>query len=147
MQDDLLSQHQGIRLDTSNWPILALTPTDNASDQSIQDFMGEFFDMLMAKKERYALIVDLRKRTNMSRKQRKLMSDELNKHKEFAEEYNAGTALIVNSGVMRGIMMSVFWLFNPKHPTDVFKTTEDAFAWANSQLNPATRVPRSGQGA
>jgi hypothetical protein len=147
MQDDQLAQYQGIRFDTSNSPILVLTPMDNVSDQSIQDFMVNFFDMLMAKKRRYALIVDLRERTNLSRKQRKLISDELNKQKEFEEEYNAGTALIVNSAVVRGIMMSVFWLFSPKHPTDVFKTMEDAASWANKRLNPAIRISRYSQGA
>jgi hypothetical protein len=147
MQDDLLARHEGIRLDTSNWPILVLTPMDNISDESIQDFMESFFAMVKAKKERYALIVDLRQRTNMSRKHRKLLTDELNKNKEFEEDYNAGTALIVNSAVIRGIMMSLFWLFSPKHPTDVFKTMERAVSWANSRLNPAIRLSRTSQGA
>jgi hypothetical protein len=147
MQSDLLARQEGIRLDTSNWPILVLTPTDNISDQSIQDFMERYFAMVNAKKERYALVVDLRQKTNMSRKHRKFHTDELNKNKEFAEGYNAGTALIVNSAVIRGIMMSVFWLFSPKHPTDVFKTMEQAVSWANSRLNPAIRLSRTSQGA
>ena len=58
MQNDLLARHEGIRLDTSNWPILVLTPMDNISDQSIQDFMERYFAMVDAKKERYALIVE-----------------------------------------------------------------------------------------
>jgi hypothetical protein len=44
-------------------------------------------------------------------------------------------------------MMSVFWLFSPKHPTDVFKTMEEAVSWANSRLNPAIRLSRPNQGA
>ena len=146
MQNDLLTQHQGIQLDTSNWPIMILTPTDNVTDQSVEDFMTTFFEVVRAKKERYALIVDLRQKTNLSYKQRRLMTAQLNENKEFAEQYNAGTALIVNSAVVRGIMMSVFWLFNPKHPTDVFKTMEDAFTWANARLRPNLRLTSSDTG-
>ena len=146
MQNDLLARHEGIRLDTSNWPILVLTPMDNISDQSIQDFMERYFAMVDAKKEHYALIVDLRQKTNMSRKHLKFHADELNKNKEFAEGYNAGTALIVNSPVIRGIMMSVFWLFSPKHPTNDFKTMEQAVSWAKTRLDPAIRLSRTSQG-
>jgi hypothetical protein len=147
MQNDLLTQHQGIKLDTSNWPVMVLTPTDNVTDQSIQDFMITFFEVVKSKDERYALIVDLREKTNMSYRQRKLMTSELNKNKDFAEQYNAGTALIVNSAVIRGIMMSIFWLFSPKHPTDVFKTMEDAFSWATARLKPSIRLTSSDTGA
>jgi hypothetical protein len=147
MQNDLLTRHQGIQFDTSSWPIMVLTPTDNVTDQSIEDFMTTFFEVVRTKKERYALIVDLRQKTNLSHKQRKYMTGELNRNKDFAEKYNAGTALIVNSAVVRGIMMSVFWLFSPKHPTDVFKTMEDAFVWANTRLRPNIRLTSADTGA
>ncbi len=147
MQNNLLTQHQGIKLDISNWPVMVLTPTDNVTDQSIQDFMITFFEVVKSKDERYALVVDLREKTNMSYRQRKLMTTELNKNKDFAEQYNAGTALIVNSAVVRGIMMSVFWLFSPKHPTDVFKTMEGAFSWATARLKPSIRLTSSDTGA
>jgi hypothetical protein len=126
---------------------MILTPTDNVTEQSIEDFMVTFSDVVKSKDERYALVIDLRQRSSMSRKQRKFHIDELNKNKEFAKEFNAGTALIVNSAVVRGIMMSVFWFYNPKHPTDVFKTMEDAFDWANSQVRPTFRLTSPDYGA
>jgi hypothetical protein len=146
-QENLLTKYREIHFDSSKWPIMILAPTDRVTDASVEAFLVNYFELVKAKKERFALIVDLRRKTNLSYKRRKYITNTLNENKEFAEKYNAGTALIVNSAVVRGIMMSVFWLFSPKHPTDVFNTMEQALPWANSCLRPAIRLIRSEQEA
>jgi hypothetical protein len=135
MVTELSEQESGIRLDISQWPVAIISPTSNVTDQSIQDFMGNYFELLKSKKERYAAVMDLTQCTNMTKSQRKTLIDGMNRHKEFTSQYSAGTAVVFSSAVIRGILMSIFWLFEPNYPTEICKTIEDAISWCRNQLD------------
>jgi hypothetical protein len=79
--------------------------------------------------------MDLTQRTNMTKNQRKILIDGMNKRREFTGKYSAGTAVVFKSAIVRGIMMSIFWLFDPKYPTEIFKTVEEAIDWCGAQLD------------
>jgi hypothetical protein len=135
MASELSEQERGIRLDMSQWPVVIISPTSYDTDQSVQDFMDDYFKLIEGKKERYASIMDLSQRTNMTKSQRKILIDGMNTHKEFTRQYSAGTAVVFSSAVIRGILMSIFWLFEPGYPTEICKTTEEALDWCRNQLD------------
>ncbi|MCP4198673.1 MAG: hypothetical protein GY762_16120 [Proteobacteria bacterium] len=128
-------QESGIRLDISQWPVVIISPASSVMDQSIQDFMDNYFELIKGKKERYASIIDLSQRTNMTKSQRKILIDGMNKYGKFTRQYRAGTAVVFSSAVIRSILMSVFWLFEPGYPTEIFKTTAEALDWCRNQLD------------
>ena len=135
MEKDLSRVENGIRLDITRWPIVIISPTPDVSDKSIEEFINTYFELIESKKERYAAVMDLTQRTNMTKNQRKILIDGMNKRKEFTAEYSAGTAVVFKSAIVRGIMMSIFWLFDPKYPTEIFKTVEEAVTWCGTQLD------------
>jgi hypothetical protein len=135
MVSELSEQERGIRLDISHWPVVIISPTFHVTDQSIVDFMGSYFEFLESKKERYAVVMDLTQRTNMTKSQRKILIDGMNKRKEFTRQYSAGTAVVFSSAVIRGILMSLFWLFEPNYPMEICNTIEEALSWCQDQID------------
>ena len=135
MGNDLSRVENGIRLDISHWPIVIISPTFDVTDQSIQEFMDSYFELIERKQERYAAVMDLTKRTNMTKNQRKILIDGMNKRREFTGKYSAGTAVVFKSAIVRGVMMSIFWLFDPKYPTEVCTTVDEAIDWCSKQLD------------
>ncbi len=125
----------GIRLDISQWPVVIISPSSNVTNQSIQEFMDRYFAFIEDKSERYASVMDLTHRTNMTKSQRKILIEGMNKRRKFTGKYSAGTAVVFKSAIVRGIMMSIFWLFDPKYPTEIFKTVEEAVDWCTKQLD------------
>jgi hypothetical protein len=135
MVTGLLEKESGIRLDISRWPVVIISPTFHVTDQSILDFMGSYFELIESKKERYAVVMDLTQRTNMTKSQRKILIDGMNKYKEFTSHYSAGTAVVFSSAVIRSILMSIFWLFEPNYPTEICNTIEEALSWCQAQID------------
>ncbi len=135
MVEKATEAYDGIRLDVSQWPILIIVPGDNVTEQSIVEFIRDYFNFVKMKAEPYAVIMDLRHQSNMTSKQRRQITAMMKEQEEFLEKYNTGTALVYTSAAMRGILMAVFWIFKPNRPIETFSTLEGAMDWARLQVS------------
>jgi hypothetical protein len=129
-----ITQIEGIKVDMSTWPVLAIIPEDNLTDEAILEFIEVYSQVTRTKSERFATLMDLRKCANLPTRQRKILTDGMKQNKEFNKHYCVGAAMVFDSAVIRGVLMAVFWLVKPDHPTKVFKTYEEAMSWVQSQF-------------
>jgi hypothetical protein len=89
---------------------------------------------MRSKSERFATLMDLRQCANLPSRQRKILTDGMKQNKEVNKKYCVGTAMVFDSAVLRGVLMAVFWLVKPEHPTNIFKSYEDALSWVQNQF-------------
>ena len=122
--------------DKSKWPIIKVTPPTNVSDEDIINALEEFVDYITNQKkgERYGVVLDLRNTKGITVRQRKMITDNMDGMKDYARLYCAGSAMVFDSPLLRGMLTAIFWITKPPYPTQVFKTLEDADAWIQSSL-------------
>ena len=82
----------------------------------------------------FAWVIDLTNVTKAPATQRKALAEHLKGCEAFSERWNAGSALIVPSPWLRGVVTAVFWISPPKYPTEVFSDAAEAEDWAKRQL-------------
>jgi hypothetical protein len=90
-----------------------------------------------ADKARYpvAWVVELSNLTKTTATQRKMFAEHLKRFEHHDVRWNGGSALVVPSGWLRGLVTAVFWLAPPKFPHQAFAKRSDALEWAQLQLD------------
>ena len=89
-----------------------------------------------ARRVRYpvAWVTDLSNITKAPATQRKALAEHLKQFEAFSERWNAGSALIVPSAWLRGLVTAVFWVSPPKYPHKTFSELLPGQRWAQEQL-------------
>ncbi len=137
MTSDFLEARSGIKLDTSQWPVLIMTTPEGLGEtdaSELREFMDLFYDFIREKKERYALVLNLLNMKNLSSNRRQIHNLAQKSNKELTQKYCSCTALVFESAVLRGVLQAMFWMMKPSYPTKVFKTVEEAISWAKTQV-------------
>jgi len=82
-----------------------------------------------------AWVVELSNLRKANAKQRRAFAEHLKRFEHHDVRWNAGSALVVPSAWLRGLVTAVFWISPPKFPYDVFAKRSDALEWAQLQLD------------
>jgi hypothetical protein len=82
-----------------------------------------------------AWVVELSNLSNATATQRRIFAEHLKRFEAHDVQWNGGSALIVPSGWLRGLVTAVFWLSPPKFPHQAFAKRSDALQWAQLQLD------------
>ncbi len=116
-------------------PIYEYTFPAEATDEELDAFVRARDDW--AKRAHYpvAWVVDLSNITKATAKQRRAFAKHLKGFEEHAVQWNGGSALIVPSGWLRGLVTAVFWISLPKFQYEWFDKRTDALEWAQMQLD------------
>ncbi|HEX3597591.1 MAG TPA: hypothetical protein VHU80_20925, partial [Polyangiaceae bacterium] len=90
-----------------------------------------------------AWVVDLAGLKMATATQRRIFSAHLTRFEPHDLAYNRGSALVVPNAVVRGLVTAVFWLKQPRFPTECFSTYDEAVAWARARLAQRPSDPAS----
>ncbi len=129
-----------IILQTSDWPVAIVSPHGVVSDEQLSKFFVDYSAMLQGKLESYAIIIDLRRASEMPAKQRKLLTDYMKQQEAVVGRHCAGTVLVFDSPVMRAILTAIFWVRNPPQEVHVAGNLADATNWAHGALQRKRRT-------
>jgi hypothetical protein len=88
-------------------------------------------------------VVELSNLTKANAKQRRVFAEHLKRFEGHDVLWNAGSALVVPSAWLRGLVTAVFWLSPPKFPNQAFAKRSDALEWAQIQLDVKTAELRT----
>ena len=77
-----------------------------------------------------------------SAKQRKMFSEAEARMQPQDERFCAGTAIVLSSPVIRGVVTAIYWLTPPVYPYTLCKTAPEAHAWASAKLTARWSAPR-----
>jgi hypothetical protein len=116
-------------------PIYEWTFPAEASNEELDAFVRAREEWAERAQYPVAWVVELSNLTKANAQQRRAFADHLKRFEAHDVQWNAGSALIVPSGWLRGLVTAVFWLSPPKFPHQAFAKRSDALEWAQLQLD------------
>ena len=116
-------------------PIYEWAFPPKASDEELEAFIRAREEWAPRANYPVAWVVELSNLTKANATQRRKFADHLKRFEDHDVRWNGGSALIVPSGWLRGLVTAVFWLAPPKFPHQAFAKRSDALQWAQLQLD------------
>lgn len=121
-------------LDPTDAPLLRLTcPVTYEPHETLA-----MFEVVLAfyavNDQPFAWVVDASNVKGSSAQERKITADYEQRAAEHLKRFNRGTAFVLPSAIVRGIVTAIYWLVPPPYPHRVFSNVPDAEAWARAQL-------------
>lgn len=119
----------GLQFDVSMWPLTVITmpPVMTAADI---EYMQACYELVFAATARHALIVDtttfVRVPDATLRKQMKAFEDS---KRQIIREKNIGSAIIIQSAVVRGAYTALRWISPQPAPNRAFPNAREAAEW------------------
>ena len=115
-------------------PIYRWTFPSEATNEELSACLRAREDWALRARYPIAWVIDLSSVTKAPATQRKALAEHLKGFEEFSVRWNAGSALIVPSAWLRGLVTAVFWISSPKFPNQLFSEPLEAESWAKRQL-------------
>lgn len=123
-----------IHIDDSAFPLVVIRYVGSTSDEEFQRYLSRMEELVVARREINAVILDASKADAATAKQRKMQADWMKGHEAALRRYCVGNAFVITSTVVRGALTAIFWLQPPAAPSSVFGSFAAAEAWALEQL-------------
>lgn len=115
-------------------PIYRWAFPKETTDEQLDAFVQAREDWATHAEYPVAWVVDLSNITKASATQRKVFAEHLKRFEEHDVRWNAGSALIVPAGWLRGVVTAVFWISPPRFPNKIFAGPFEGRSWAKRQL-------------
>lgn len=119
----------GLRFDVSMWPLTVITMPPVMTVADIE-YMQECYELVFAAPKRHALIVDtttlVRVPDATHRRRMKAFEDS---RRQIIREKNIGSAIIIQSAVVRGAYTALRWISPQPAPNRAFPSVREAAEW------------------
>lgn len=130
-------------IDVAEAPLYTVEAPPRVVDEELATFLTVMDEWYGTLDHPIAFIVDLTQTQSVTFRQQAMMSEaeKRTKFKDF--KYNRGQAFVVSSALVRGIVNVVWTVAVPTYPHAVFRTRNEARAWALARLPEARERSQS----
>jgi len=115
-------------------PIYRWTFPSEATDEELSSALRAREELATRARYHTVWIIDMSNIRKAPATQRKAVAVHLKRFGEYGRRWNAGSALVVPSAWLRGLVTAVTWLSPPEFPYQVFSDPTEAERWARKQL-------------
>jgi hypothetical protein len=123
--------------DVRLFPLVLVRSPLGVDEDAIRELFARFEELYRAKK-RYALVMDTTSTRELpNAKQRKVLADLTKACTEEARQWCVGTAMVVDSQLIRHVMTAVAWVAPSPTPTVHVATLREGVGWACEKLEAA----------
>ena len=122
--------------DESLFPLVTLVVRGTTTDDDVRARTA-YCAALLARERPMAIVIDASAASPLGARHRKMWSEWLAQHTASVRRWVVGSALVVKSGVARGVFTGIFWVWNPPMPYHFAATRQEAQAWAQGRLDEA----------
>ncbi len=120
-------------IDTSRHPIVTVRFSGYISEPEFDQYLAAMTNVIN-RSEKTLTILDARHAIRNPASQRKKQADWLKTHEARLRQYSLGTAFVITSPFVRGVLTAILWLQPLPNDYTVVATLEEAEAWAARQL-------------
>jgi hypothetical protein len=119
----------------SHWPLVIFeSPGALAPEQIDQESFYREAERLLNRRERFALLHDLRGTLPMDASRRKKFTDFVREKDELLRLRLVAHAVVISSVFQKGLITAILWVVNSPCPMKVFNNRELAEEWLRSEL-------------
>ncbi len=123
-----------IPIDDSRHPIVVVTFVGLATDAEFQDYLTRMEKMILSRRETNCTILDATRAGNTPPVQRRMQADWLKRNEDLLRQYSAGTAFVIDSSLVRGLLTAILWMSPMATPHTIVASLDEAESWAAAQL-------------
>ncbi len=125
----------GYQIDVSRHPLVVITFVGATSEDDFDRYLEEMQRLVLSRRERNVTIIDGSRSERTTPLQRRKQADWMRTNDDMLRRYSLGTAFVISSPVVRGVLTAILWVSPMSAPHTVVATYEEAERWANAQLN------------
>jgi hypothetical protein len=115
-------------------PLYRWTFPSEATDEELRACLVAREDWAIRARYYNAWVIDMSNITKAPATQRQALAEHLKRFGELSVRWYAGSALIVPSPWLRGLVTAVTWISPPRFPYQLFSESLEAESWAKQQL-------------
>ncbi|MCC6644131.1 MAG: hypothetical protein IT374_00985 [Polyangiaceae bacterium] len=124
----------GFEFDDRRFPLVVVRTPAEFRDADLTEVFRRF-EANFARRERYALLLDTTPVLHVpTAKQRAMISTWEKAHVADTRRWNVGTALVVTSALVRGVLTALAWAVPDETPRVHVATAREATAWCAARL-------------
>lgn len=126
-----------ISIDLRTWPLAVITYQGSPTPDELAEHLREIEQTILARRERFALVIDQAGGEMPTPKQRALIAQHQKAQELAYSRYCLGEAYVVSPKI-RGAMVAVFWQAAPSYPYVFVETRAEAMRWAREKIATAS---------
>jgi hypothetical protein len=123
-------------IDTARHPIILVTFSGYVSEPEFDAYLASMTKVI-SRPEKTVTIYDARYAIRNPASQRRKQADWLKQHEEQLRQYSLGTAFVITSPFVRGVLTAILWLQPMVSDYVVVGRMDEAEAWAAKKLRAA----------
>lgn len=120
-------------VDESQWPMVVFRFRGEPTDEDFEAYLRAM-ESLYERGERFAILFDARGTVQLSAKHRRRQAQWLKDNAERIRRFNVGSAFVIDSAFVRGLLTAIFWIQPMPSPHTVTETLAEAEAWCRARL-------------
>ena len=124
-------------------PLTLMRPSGTPSDEELAEALRaitEFLEGELRAQRRGVMIVDMSRAGALRAGQRRIASDWMKDNNHIYKHVAIGSALIIASSIVRGVLTALLWVSPIDMPYESCSNLDDAVRWAITRLE-AERLP------
>lgn len=120
-------------------PVVVVTFVGESTDDEFDGYLSRMSGEIERASGPVATILDGSRAGATPAKQREKQARWLRQNAGLLRRKSAGTAFVITSPIIRGVLTAIFWIERPSHEYTIVETLPEARRWVNLQLANATR--------
>lgn len=114
-------------------------------DAELAVFIEAVEALVGAQRGPFAWVVMADAMISTSARQRKMFADAEVRMQPQDRKFCAGTAIVLTSSVIRGVVTAIYWITPPVYPYTLCSSRDEALAWARQKLQERLSAPAGAQ--
>jgi hypothetical protein len=123
----------------ARWPLVTARATEFVDDPAALDPSYRKLEQILARKELFVLLFDMRGATSTSARRRRLFAW-CDQHSDALTNLILAGAIVAASSLERGFVTAGLWVRSPAWPMRVFSDSPEAEAWLFEQFAQLVRA-------
>lgn len=132
-----------VRIDDSRHPLVVVEFNGTATDQEFDAYLEQMTKLVLERRKKNVTIFDATRSGDTSPKQRRKQAEWLKSNAEMLRMYSLGTAFVITSPLVRGMLTAILWITPMPAPHTVVATYGEAERWAIGRLRDKGLMPSS----
>ncbi len=122
-----------IEIDEKRFPLVLVTFEGSVPNDQFEQYLRGM-DRMLSRRQPNVTILDATRSDRSPAVQRKMQADWIKTNREALEQYSCGTAFVISSPLVRGVLTAILWMQPLPQGYTVVATLAEAEDWAVGRL-------------
>jgi len=123
-----------ITIDDAERPLIAVSFVGTWTDDEFRSYLREMTDRVVLPRTPTVTLLDAGLTLAVTARQRQMQAEWLREHRDVLRAFSLGTAFVIRSPVVRGVLTAILWVQPLEAPHVVVATRDEGLDWCRSRI-------------